>query len=330
VRLGDLARGLRLCVEMDRNKHRQVNRMDDARFPRIVDWNLFFVFHEIIRTGGVSAAARSLNRQQPSVSASLKRLEEQFGTALCERSAQGVQPTEAGRALYQLCETMLSQVRRMPHDVALAAGRDRPPVRLLMISDLVSPELDQATATFHRNRPGAAVRLEVAPWRAVVAALEKGEADIGVTCDGAASPSLAYTPLTREIQQLYCGSGHPLFGTSPREPYDYAGEGFVLTGDDEPEELLAYRRAHGLGSPVLAIAETLYETRRLLELGIGVGFLPTAVAERSAAEGKLWPLLPRRCLLSYDVHVAVRRGKVSADAQALLGLIQSALSPARA
>jgi LysR family transcriptional regulator, transcriptional activator for bauABCD operon len=42
---------------------------------------LFKFFHEIARSGGVGAAARMLNKQQPSVSAAPERLERQIGAA---------------------------------------------------------------------------------------------------------------------------------------------------------------------------------------------------------------------------------------------------------
>ena len=40
-------------------------------FARNVDWNLFKVFHEIARRGGIGAAARALNKNQPSITAAL-------------------------------------------------------------------------------------------------------------------------------------------------------------------------------------------------------------------------------------------------------------------
>lgn len=38
-------------------------------FARNLDWNLLKLFHEIVRSGGITAASRSINKQQPSVSA---------------------------------------------------------------------------------------------------------------------------------------------------------------------------------------------------------------------------------------------------------------------
>ncbi|HMT45636.1 MAG TPA: LysR family transcriptional regulator, partial [Novosphingobium sp.] len=50
--------------------------LTDKRFASRVDWNLMRTFVDIVRAGGIGAAARQLNRQQPSISAALKRLED--------------------------------------------------------------------------------------------------------------------------------------------------------------------------------------------------------------------------------------------------------------
>lgn len=86
---------------------------DERHFARNVDWNLFHLFVEIVQSGGISAAARHLNRQQPTVSAGLKRLEDQLGVELFHRSSQGVELTPAGRALLPLCQKMVEA--RAPH-----------------------------------------------------------------------------------------------------------------------------------------------------------------------------------------------------------------------
>ena len=57
-------------------------------FARNVDWNLFKVFHEIARRGGIGAAARALNRKQPSITAALRRLEDQVGATLCTKACR--------------------------------------------------------------------------------------------------------------------------------------------------------------------------------------------------------------------------------------------------
>lgn len=281
--------------------------LNGARFfARNVDWNLFFVFHEIVRCGSISAAARLLNKQQPSVSAALKRLEDHLETTLCIRTSHGIELTPAGRVLYAHCEQMLGQVRSIPHEVEQALGTVEGVITFRTISNVVSPELDAALAKFHAAHLGVEIRVDVAPWRAVLRSLIAGDAELGAACDDAMSTELRYEPLVRETQQIYCSPRHPRFGCAPCRPAELVSERFVLTGEDEPAELSAFRRRHGLGQRVGGCAETLHEVQWLIELGIGIGFLPTNIAESAVQAGRLWPLLPTELLPTYLVYIITR------------------------
>jgi len=108
------------------------------------------------------------------------------------------------------------------------------------------------------------------------------------------------------VQQLYCGRGHPLFGRQICLPSDLCDEAFVMTGQDEPEELERFRRRYGLGSHAGGFAENLHEVTRLIELGVGIGFLPTCVADPMVEQGRVWPLLAADLLPSYHVFLVTR------------------------
>ena len=297
--------------------------LDDRQFARHMDWNLFSLFVEIVRSGGIGAAARALNRQQPTVSAGLKRLEAHLGVELFTRSSQGVELTAAGRALLPLCQTMMEAARAAPHEVAKAAHLLEGVINIGSISSVVSPPFDDALVAFHRAHPGVEIHLEVTPWRQVIKALRLGEIEIGIACDSAPDEGLCYEPLMREVQQLYCGAMHPRFGQIVALPSALCEEAFVLTGQDEPQELEQFRRRFGLGqrsggdrlgagggaavSRGGGFAENLTEVTRLIELGVGIGFLPTCVAAPLVTAGRLWPFLPEDLLPSYHVYLVTRK-----------------------
>jgi DNA-binding transcriptional LysR family regulator len=284
----------------------QLIPQDERHFARNVDWNLFNLFVEIVSSGGISAAARQLNRQQPTISAGLKRLEDHLGVELFTRTSQGVELTPAGRALLPLCQSMVEAARAAPHEVAKAANLLEGVINIRTISSIVSPEFDEALVAFHRAHPGVEIHLEVAPWRDVVKSLRLGEAEVGIACDSAPSEGLCYEPLMKEVQQLYCGRGHPLFGRSIALPSDLADEPFVMTGKDEPEELERFRRRFGLGRRAGGFAENLHEVKRLIELGVGIGFMPTCVVETAERAENFWPLLADDLLPGYHVYLITR------------------------
>ncbi|RYE50021.1 MAG: LysR family transcriptional regulator [Hyphomicrobiales bacterium] len=278
----------------------------DKKFASRVDWNLMRTFVDIVRAGGIGAAARQLNRQQPSISAALKRLEDHVGVSLLNRTATGVEMTAAGQAMLALCEDMLESARMMPHQIAQATKRVEGFVRIQIISGLVSTVFDEAIASFHRRNPAIHIEIRVSPWRQVLDALEQGEVEIGVGYDGGVRGSLMYEPLFVERQQLYCSRTNPYFGYRVSRLGELKDQGFVFTGDDEFELITHLRRRYRLGSNVSGMAEDINEARRLIVQGVGIGFLPILAAEAEVAKGTLWPMLHADFEPAYDIYLLAR------------------------
>ncbi len=280
--------------------------LSDRKFASQVDWNLMRTFVDIVRAGGIGAAARQLNKQQPSISAALKRLEDHVGATLLHRSATGVEMTAAGKAMMALCEDMLESARMVPHQIAQATRRVEGIVRIQMVSAIVSAEFDEAIASFHRRNPDIRIEIRVSPWRQVLDALERGEVEVGIGYDSGVRGALAYEPLFVERQQLYCARSHPLFGYRINQPKELADEAFVLTGGDELEVVTHLRRRYGLGTRTAGVAEDVNEARRLILCGVGIGFLPEPVVRDEVKSGALWPLLHADFQPSCDIFLLAR------------------------
>jgi DNA-binding transcriptional LysR family regulator len=205
-----------------------------------------------------------------------------------------------------LCEDMLETARMVPHQIAQATKRIEGVVRIQLISAVTSREFDDAIASFHRRNPNIHIEIRVSPWRAVLDALEHGEAEIGVGYDSNVRTGLVYEPLFVERQQVYCSRSHPLFGHRVARLGELKDEGFVLTGDDELDTITRLRRRYHLGTKVNGLAEDINEASRLIALGVGIGFLPVLSAADAVAKGRLWPLLHADAEPSYDIFLLAR------------------------
>lgn len=278
----------------------------NPNFAAQVDWNLLRLFVNIVKAGGIGAAARRLNRQQPTISAALKRLEDHAGTRLLSRGATGIELTTAGRALFLLCEDMFEAARMAPHQIAQAVKQVEGLARIQVVSSIISPEFDEAIASLHCRHPSIRIEIRVSPWREVLDALERGEAELGVGYDSGVRSTLTYEPLFVETQQLYCARSHPLFGHKITKIGDLREYGFVLTGADEVETITRLRQRYRLGTVVNGLAEDIHEAMRLIMLGIGIGFLPVMAAGEAVKQARLWPLLADDTAPSYEMYLLAR------------------------
>ena len=175
------------------------------------------------------------------------------------------------------------------------------------MSGLVSPEFDEAIASFHRRNPSIHIEIRVSPWRQLLDALEQGEVEIGVGYDNNVRGSLMYRPRPLvERQQLYCARSNPYFGYRVGRLSELKDQGFVLTGDDEIEAITHLRRRYRLGTVVSGLAEDIHEARRLITQGVGIGFLPIYAAASEVASGRLWPMLHADAEPAYDLFLLAR------------------------
>lgn len=275
----------------------------ETQFRRQLDWNLLKVFQEIVAAGGVSRASHELLRKQPALSLALKRLEGRLDARLCERGPQGFTLTAEGEAVARICEDIARMVGTLPERTIASGAELRGRVRLRLISSVQTTALDRALMRFHRNYPMVEIGVGIGPWEGIADDLLAGELDAGVGPVRFQHADLVYDLLFNEIQRVYCGPAHHLYGQVVSELNALSDEPFVLKAPGEPDEIMRFRMRHGLGRQVAAYADHVDEMRRLTRLGVGVAFLPVGAAADAVADGRLWCLTPATEAPSIAIYV---------------------------
>ena len=86
-------------------------------------------FHAVCTFQSVSVAAEHLFISQPSLSNALKSLENEFGVALFVRRHHGMELTNEGRMLYNMCTNLIENATQI-ENVMLDLGKKRKTIRL--------------------------------------------------------------------------------------------------------------------------------------------------------------------------------------------------------
>jgi DNA-binding transcriptional LysR family regulator len=264
---------------------------ETSSFHRRIDWNLFRVFYEIVRSGGVTRAAVEISRKQSAVSLALKRLEDHLGVKLCTRGPSGFSLTDEGQIVADTCERLNSLIADMPSRIQHIGEELVGRINIRMIENIVCEEFDLAIRDFHALHPHVEIVISICTWDAVAGSLLREEADVGISPVRHFRADLSYHLLFEEVHRPYCGRNHILFGKTLEHPADLKEYAFILTGADEPDQLTAYRIAHGIGSRIAGLSDSPEEAMRLAKLGLGICFLPEGLASRAVADGSLSPLL---------------------------------------
>lgn len=80
---------------------------------------------EAVQHKSLSQASERLNLTHPALSKQIRKLEDYYGAALLRRSAAGVEPTEAGRLLYDRIRPILRDLSTLQNDMTAYTGLKR-------------------------------------------------------------------------------------------------------------------------------------------------------------------------------------------------------------
>lgn len=230
---------------------------------RDIDSSLLRTFVTVAETGAVGVAAARLARTQAAVSMQLRRLEEDLGQRLLDRSPRGVQLTEAGHLLLPYAHSILgagADARR-----ALSAGQVSGTVRLGMLEDIAVGRLPRALRRFSIAYPQVALEIVVDSSAALSNRLADGSLDVVV-----GDPALVdAAPLLTWTQPLFW-VGARGFGRDAQAPLPVVAFGDACLW--QQQVLTALRRA-GIAWRIVCTSTSLPAVQSAVEAGLGVSVL---------------------------------------------------------
>ena len=156
------------------------------------------IFLKLLETRSFSKTATALELTQPSVSASLKSLEESLGQRLFERTPRAVKPLAAALVLAPYAESIVDTMGRAAWAVAnqLANPRERLTLGASSVPAVVFAP--RALAAFHRNYPNILIKMKTGQSRGVAQKVADGELDLGLVGAPPDNDELACDPLGRD------------------------------------------------------------------------------------------------------------------------------------
>lgn len=282
--------------------------LGDRRFVRNMDWNLLKIFHEIVRSGGVTNAANAMSRQQPAVSGALKRLEDYLGKYLCDRGPGGFSLTDHGARLAEIVAEIDSLITSLKTEFDSIDNDLSIQLQIATVGNVVSSRLDCAIREFAAAYPKAELYIRVAPQPEIEDLVLSGEADIGVCPDPRMDSRLEYYFLNTERHQVVCGSKHRLAGRHISDYSALSEEAFIVPGTDEVAIVRDFRHRYGWGKHKAGQSLDIGEVKRLLHAGVGIALLPTDMVQRELADGHFWAVTKPIEGLVDDIYMVANAG----------------------
>lgn len=135
-------------------------------------------FCAVVEEGGFTRTADACGVSQPAISQQMHALEEELGTDLLRREGRRVEPTEAGRALYQGAHDIVERADRLVSQVRAIATGAPSTLRVGYLSRYEGWEIQGAVAAFALRHPDIAVTAVSGSHDALCERVMAGEVDL--------------------------------------------------------------------------------------------------------------------------------------------------------
>lgn len=244
------------------------------------------VFKLVVDLGGFNAAAARLGIAQPSVGAHVKALERQTGQVLLRRHRGArPQPTEAGRAVYELAVEVLRLSGQTAQILAGLRARQTREIVIAAHRDLALSFLPERLGAYSRRYPKQRVVTRIGTIDDVIALVESDAVQVGVLLTSGPLQRLGSEIVGREPLELMVAPDHPL-----------AARAEVRTQDLEP-----FGFASGLRhSRYFRIVDKALRTIGLRDYTVALEIQEAAAAKQAVRHGRSIACLPR-CTVTEEI-----------------------------
>jgi DNA-binding transcriptional LysR family regulator len=233
-------------------------------------------------------AAATVHRTQPAVSPAFKRLEDELGEQLFDRSSKSGTLTDAGRVLQNYGQRLVRLAEEA--ESAMRELRDLRRGRVLIgANEAAIHTLLPLMARFRQRVPDIAVDVRRVPARQIAVEVQQGSLDFG---------ALTFRPAEEGLLEVVVGSDELVLLMPPSHPFarrrqvtmqDVASEAVVAHNDPSParERVLRLFEEHQIALNMVISLPSLDGIKRAVELKLGVALLPRRCAITEIASGRL-------------------------------------------
>ena len=250
------------------------------------------VFSQVVESGSFAKAAERLKLSTSATSRHVAELEAHLHTRLLNRTTRRVSLTESGRAFYERCVQLLSELEEAEQEAARAAVVPRGTIRLTTSVNFGVRHLAPAIADFAARHPE--VRFDVSLSDRMVDLVEEGF-DLAIRIGGPGPENLVARKLG-ETRVVPCASPAYLaaHGT-PQAPEDLERHNCFTYEYVTPRDLWRFRDSSGRERSVRVSGNLHSNNGDLLAeaaaRGAGIVFEPAFIVGPEVRAGRLVPLL---------------------------------------
>jgi DNA-binding transcriptional LysR family regulator len=273
-----------------------------------MDINQLEVLVAVAREKSFSRAAEVLDRTQPAVSQAIRRLEQEIGERLFDRSSKDGTLTFAGELLLDYAKQMLnlrenaqSAIREMKdlHNGKVTISANEHTVFFLL------PLIKE----FRRLYPLIKVEVHKGVASRIPKEITARETELGIVSFEPTDSSVKSVLVGTDELALIVATTHPLADKDSVSIKDLGVETFIAHNAHSPyrQKVIEAFTKYGTKLTIGIELPSLEAIKRLVETGIGVALVPRLTAENEIRRGQVKALAVRELKLERKLHIVHRR-----------------------
>jgi DNA-binding transcriptional LysR family regulator len=271
------------------------------------------LFRQIVSAGGISAAARVVQRNKNLVSKRLASLETALGMRLAERTTRSFRLTEEGERFWQASEALVEAADRTEEAITMPGGVDGR-VRVAVRSALAGMGLGAEFVRLLHRAPRLQLQIAVIDDNADIR--ERGF-DLAVQAGQLADSSLVVKRLGRADYAMAATHAYLRAAGTPRSPSDLVRHECIRRLGDTRETSWALVGTAGRRTTAKLGGRFECSDARLqgemIYAGFGIGLLPLAEVRRGQHTGALERVLPGWQFAPVPVWAVSPRGRMALE-----------------
>jgi len=273
-------------------------------------------------SGSFRRAAQDLGVEQSAISRRIRDVEDEIGAQLFRRHPADVDLTEIGKKFLHQASPGAHQIGLALESARTIAATGRH-LRIGLFGPLTMGFLSELFAAFRRGRPGTRLRFSGASTPELIAAVRRGQLDVGVVAEASPGRGYAMTHLWDEPVYLAMPESDPLAALKAVRWCDLRDRHFVVTdlptGDFAKDYLARHLQAPRKALCIEQLSVTRESLMQIVAHGGGVTIAGSAHV-RFGLSGITFRLIGDAMLRYGAVHSSVT---LQRDLERLLSLAKS-------
>jgi DNA-binding transcriptional LysR family regulator len=289
-----------------------------------MDLTTLRIFLAVAEERSFSRAAAKVHRTQPAVSQAVRRLEDDLGEELFDRSSKNGTLTDAGRVLQNYGQRLVRLAEET--ESAMRELRDLRRGRVLIgANEAAVHTLLPLMARFRQKVPDITVDVRRVPARQIALEVQQGSLDFGALTFRPAETGLLEVVVGTDELVLLLHPSHRLAKKRQVTMEEVASEPVVAHNDPSParERVLRLFEQHHIALNMVIALPSLDGIKRAVELKLGVALLPRFSAVTEIASGRLVAVPVAGISRKRQVTLVCRKAHRSHAANAFLAVAQS-------